>query len=599
MHDVGNCRIIRSGRLRSEMDQALSSLPDPEVSRQEYVYEDLGEHCIRLFKIEPADNFDAEVCGELIVASFAGDDDPEPYNALSYSWGPTFSDRSHLSESIVCGGRSLRVTPSLKTALRHIRAYGYNKPTPMFGQGTEDSSADTAEDGLNPTRPLWVDAICINQTNLSERASQVDYMICIYYNSATVLVWLGESDGQLDTWLSTPRSGVIDRNMLPLGASARRKSSALSQPTPSRICDPHINDMLTRILDFRWFRRRWVLQEIFYARRCSLLIGGFICSRECMYELHEATDIFAGALPFRISEAGGALLEACRQFDACECSDPRDRVFALKYMCDKEEDVDVDYSLGVRDVYLQMIQRTVVSPSPRLRRYDRPSLRVEDLKCHRILRMLAISSCKQRRAALKGKPEIESWIPDWRAATTYTSSQHKVAVTELTSRHLEDIIFARDESWPQSLARASTFTAAGYCYLRLRGRLLRRSRQDSTKLLQNRSNARERPGNFTLALLQELPKSHGDRDCVLLFSRERPRLAVGFVLRRGVTQTRIGTLPVYRLYSCLVFRERNMVRFWGELAGENHGGVLELMSDGWFKDQTYFDVTDDAEFYLE
>ena len=212
--------------------------------------------------------------------------------------------------------------------------------------------------------------------------------------------------------------------------------------------------------------------------------------------------------------------------------------------------------------------------------------------------MLAVSSCKQRRARLNDRPEIESWIPDWRAATAYTSSQHKVAVTELMSRHLENIIFGRDESWLESLVHASTFTATGYCYLRLRGRLFRRSRQDSTKLLQNRSNASIQPGHLTLALLRELPNTHGDHDCVWMFSKATPPLAVGFVLRRGVAQTQIGSLPVYRLHSCLVFRERNVARAWRELADVDKE-VLPELSDEWFENQTYFDVTDDVEFYLE
>jgi hypothetical protein len=40
-------------------------------------------------------------------------------------------------------------------------------------------------------RKLWVDALCIDQANLEERASQVNIMRKIYKEADKVLVWLG------------------------------------------------------------------------------------------------------------------------------------------------------------------------------------------------------------------------------------------------------------------------------------------------------------------------------------------------------------------------------------------------------------------------
>lgn len=41
-------------------------------------------------------------------------------------------------------------------------------------------------------RILWVDAICINQQDLKERAEQVQFMAMVYVCASRVLVWLGE-----------------------------------------------------------------------------------------------------------------------------------------------------------------------------------------------------------------------------------------------------------------------------------------------------------------------------------------------------------------------------------------------------------------------
>jgi len=39
--------------------------------------------------------------------------------------------------------------------------------------------------------PIWIDAICINQEDISERNSQLRMMSHIYFRAKRVLVWLG------------------------------------------------------------------------------------------------------------------------------------------------------------------------------------------------------------------------------------------------------------------------------------------------------------------------------------------------------------------------------------------------------------------------
>lgn len=61
-----------------------------------------------------------------------------PYHALSYTWGkPDFTSR------IVCNGVIYTITQNLFDALRHMR-----------------------EEKID--RFLWIDALCINQTDLIE-----------------------------------------------------------------------------------------------------------------------------------------------------------------------------------------------------------------------------------------------------------------------------------------------------------------------------------------------------------------------------------------------------------------------------------------------
>src|SRR6266536_990785 len=83
------------------------------------------------------------------------------YEALSYAWGPpTFSER------IFIDNEYLPVTANLLAALKSL-----------------------AED---KPRFLWIDAICINQTDLVEKSTQIPLMTEIYRSAKQVIVWLGE-----------------------------------------------------------------------------------------------------------------------------------------------------------------------------------------------------------------------------------------------------------------------------------------------------------------------------------------------------------------------------------------------------------------------
>ncbi|KAK0713942.1 heterokaryon incompatibility protein-domain-containing protein [Lasiosphaeria miniovina] len=43
---------------------------------------------------------------------------------------------------------------------------------------------------------IWADAICINQSDLAEKSSQVALMSSIYSSAARVVGWLGEAAGE-------------------------------------------------------------------------------------------------------------------------------------------------------------------------------------------------------------------------------------------------------------------------------------------------------------------------------------------------------------------------------------------------------------------
>ena len=106
-------------------------------------------------------------------------DDKPPYIALSYTWGdPTNKKPIHVTneDGTVT---TLQVTQNLYAALRHIRP---------------DLLPNIEDDAL-----LWIDAICINQTDEYEKSWQVQQMLYIYRNALNLLVFLGSrTDGSAE-----------------------------------------------------------------------------------------------------------------------------------------------------------------------------------------------------------------------------------------------------------------------------------------------------------------------------------------------------------------------------------------------------------------
>lgn len=98
------------------------------------------------------------------IQSFPLHEAPE-YEALSYCWGPI-----HPIHAMLLNGKRFAITPNLFMALWHITVC---RDKPLV---------------------LWVDAICINQSDNAEKAQQVGMMREIYEGASRTIVWLGPDE---------------------------------------------------------------------------------------------------------------------------------------------------------------------------------------------------------------------------------------------------------------------------------------------------------------------------------------------------------------------------------------------------------------------
>lgn len=115
---------------------------------------------IRLLTLRPALTESQPITCRLQEASLNEKEHP-PYEALSYTWGARQG-----TVPISCDGKTLLVTPNCESALRHLRL-------------------------KLKSRVLWIDAICIDQTSVSEKNQQVPLMGELYHLATRAIIWLG------------------------------------------------------------------------------------------------------------------------------------------------------------------------------------------------------------------------------------------------------------------------------------------------------------------------------------------------------------------------------------------------------------------------
>lgn len=255
---------------------------------------------IRILELAPSHAATEPIRISLATVKLA---DAREYEALSYCWGDP-----NKTTSILCLEDAFQVTEHLGEALRQLRL--------------------TAQ-----PRMLWIDAICINQEDLSERAHQVTLMPNIYRSASRVLVWLGSADVDSDLVfplcermvqdgyeLLTDRTIGKNHDELLWGANRRqltnqklaegrrRRAAAESQSqqsnsmdgengagiTASNIAAPEQPDTASTIADDAhempvatseeasaflkllsrpWFTRCWVLQELCLGKEVLVLCG--------------------------------------------------------------------------------------------------------------------------------------------------------------------------------------------------------------------------------------------------------------------------------------------------------------------------------------
>jgi hypothetical protein len=343
------------------------------------------------------------------------------YEALSYVWGP-----DEFPETLNLPDGHLKITKNLASALRSLRM-------------------------TNRPRILWVDAVCINQSDDIEKGSQVGRMASVYKNASGVIAWLGDDSketpvameaivalsqtakdlglatsvaGQRDILVAALRQRTITRaTVVDFGGTAQRANSSLL----------YGND---------WFTRMWIVQEALLATRLTFYRGSKSLSWEdferVMILLHTIKD----AIHLSVPNADSFLKHAWNlvlvrdhyqhssqrkvdgRFDFAyymtqlrrrDCKDERDRLYALKSLIPESSDLAItpDYKKSDVEVFTDLALQQL--------QHGHIEILYQAGLCRNLASIFhAIHLLPS--GALMAAP-VPTWVPDYRKKVTYVGWQ--------------------------------------------------------------------------------------------------------------------------------------------------------------------------------
>lgn len=216
--------------------------------------ESLGTESLRLATITI--NSDGIPSLTLKAFEFSSPTRPE-FHALSYTWNPPYEgDPLRYTEEdmrgILLNGSKFSVMPNLYDAFFQLHR-------------------------SCPDMPFWIDALCINQSDLQERKLQVGIMDKIFGGASRVIVWLGKPTYRIELGLKT-----VER-LASVGLAVSRRivreqryhsTHSLEEMKDAYGLEPlsiDEADALVTLFDSRWFARQWVIQEVALAKEIDVV----------------------------------------------------------------------------------------------------------------------------------------------------------------------------------------------------------------------------------------------------------------------------------------------------------------------------------------
>lgn len=327
-------------------------------------------HEIRLLRILPSPDKNDTTYLTLEVATL----DTKPlYRALSYEWGEP--DVGSPSTRVHLNSHDVPTTPNLRLALARLEEGPY----------------------------YWIDALCINQSDNSERGHQVRQMTRIYQQAYGIDVWLGIEEGNsrlgIDL-INQAGSAWSETEIMEKGSMVQ--AHWVEAKLEDRAYNAHW-DGLRQVFQRSYWKRLWIIQELVVSLtpgavllHCGSTSASFRSLRMLVQQIrtlgHSLPHIYeknsqvalgrlykSAQIVHAISEhvlswgnhnqkdAEIDLLNLLSKYNKQLHSDPRDRVYALLGTSKQYLDLElpISYSISALNVH-QNAAKYIIAGSKRL-----------------------------------------------------------------------------------------------------------------------------------------------------------------------------------------------------------------------------------------
>lgn len=141
---------------------------------------------------------------------------------------------------------------------------------------------------------IWIDAISIDQSSTSERASQVSIMDRIYRQAKKVLIWLGDEDSLTKEGMdvihllaSTNEAYQLMKPSYSIKSVADTIGTPENSPLLAQLGAPPITwrqwQAAVAFYKRSWFTRSWNVQEFAMGRDACFICGNFVMNWRVLY----------------------------------------------------------------------------------------------------------------------------------------------------------------------------------------------------------------------------------------------------------------------------------------------------------------------------
>ncbi|KAH7238140.1 heterokaryon incompatibility protein-domain-containing protein [Fusarium tricinctum] len=348
-----------------------SSSANTDLPSDEFVHSPLGDtRDLRLVHVTTQDS--TLRCS---VKTYPASEIP-PYVCLSYVWadfGPMLNR-----------GRDFRETELEVPHFSHADTTEIVLNDRRFSIGANLRAALLGLEKRLNGRPIWIDAVCINQTDSTEKATQVAHMGEIYSAAEKVFVWLGRKHTERTASMSILREWPAfpdDPNNANIQFHGKKYNTAKAFFDATSTGSELLSWIsLLRTVTESWWSRVWTVQEFILARGYAFFYDGEEIPTAELKKAMDWTYFMAGHLSPKMiphwvtfqpsifdlkkSEAKLSLLAVALLGATRMAGDPRDKVWAFLGITDPasigQTPVKPNYdNRNMGDFYLDIAQRLI------------------------------------------------------------------------------------------------------------------------------------------------------------------------------------------------------------------------------------------------